>query len=291
MSESTFPIGHSAERYSQWLARQRAHDLLPKEHLIPTLKVETPRTLPGLMRSRWDITDEEKAALQAELNRHYIWGYSIQLTDGILTAAADELEKMVYRAHLIGGAVKQLAGENLDQMSVTDLACNHAYFAMHCIYEGAKSAYGCDLREANVDKSMILLKHFGVDNVTIEQRNAYDVSEPADVVLNLGLLYHVTDPYKLMKKTYDLTQNFAVIDTITHLAPVAAFIQRVNKHSNFFPEGEFEVEYHPTYRALIDLMHAVGFRNLMELTPVDRPGRARHPLYERFQRRAIVGFK
>ncbi|MEM9422554.1 MAG: hypothetical protein AAF986_08625, partial [Pseudomonadota bacterium] len=83
----------------------------------------------------------------------------------------------------------------------------------------------------------------------------------------------------------------AVVDTITHASPISAFIQRTNKDTSVHSEGEFSVEYHPTYRALLDLMHAVGFKNLVEIVSSGGEDCADHDLYENGARRCIVGFK
>lgn len=171
------------------------------------------------------------------------------------------------------------------------MACNHGYIGLQCAFDGAKHSSGYDLRQFNVEKAQLLQTHFEVKNALFECKDVYAIDEEFDVVLNLGLLYHITDPYLLMAKTYASCRKFAVVDTITHLAPVSAFIQRTNKDTQHHAEGRFAVEYHPTYRALIDLMHAVGFKDLVEVTPDEAPGSAQHPLYSAYQRRCLIGFK
>ncbi len=68
------------------------------------------------------------------------------------------------------------------------------------------------------------------------------------MVYNLGLFYHVTDPFKLMELTYALCNKFAVIDSIVHKEPVSAFIQFIDKQNHDHAEGKYVMELHPTYR-------------------------------------------
>jgi hypothetical protein len=88
-----------------------------------------------------------------------------------------------------------------------------------------------------------------------------------------------------------MARKLAVIDTVTHHAPVSAFIQRTNKDFTHTSEGAYSVELHPTYRAVIDLMHAVGFREVFEV--VQKPGKnaAFHNRYARLERRCFLGLK
>ena len=171
------------------------------------------------------------------------------------------------------------------------MACNHGYFGLEAAYFGAKHVYGYDLRKVNIEKAKLLKGHFEIDNVSFAVDDVYNLNGSYDIVYNLGLLYHVTDPCRLISLTYNLCNKFAVIDTITHHSPVSAFIQRTNKNNAHHAEGEFSVEYHPTYRAVIDLMHAVGFKNITEVVSSNIRGSATHPLYERLERRCLIGFK
>jgi len=285
-----FPLEKSGLRYNQWLSALRKSGLLPRERLIPTLEVDVPNSLPALMSSRSGLTEEDRQKLRLDVARHSPWGYSIHLAEGVLTGRPENLERMVYRAHLIGNAIRDAARGLQKDWTVLDMACNHGYFGLQCAYQGA-TVFGADLRAENIEKAELLKRHFRIERASFAVQSVFETSGAFDVVLNLGLLYHVTDPYMLVKKTYDLCRKFAVIDTITHHSPVSAFIQRTNKNASHHAEGEFNVEYHPTYRALLDLMHSVGFKNLTEIVPASVTGRAQNHLYEKMERRCIIGFR
>ncbi len=289
---SRFELEDSHKRYDEWLHSQRKNELLPKERLIPLLEVPVPNEPPALMQSKMHINEDQKKDLLARVQALIPWGgYVIQLADGVLTGSGLNSEHTIYRAHLICNAVKQLAGKSFADYSVLDMACNHGYIGLQCAFDGAKETLGCDLRKANIKKAQLLKEHFEIENASFKCEDVYQLDTQFDVVLNLGLLYHVTDPYLLIAKTYDTCRQFAVVDTITHLAPVSAFIQRTNKNNQHHAEGRYNVEYQPTYHALLDLMHAVGFKDLVEVVPAPSTPAATHPLYDAYQRRCIIGFK
>ncbi len=268
--------------------------LFSAEHLLPQIEAPCPRDLPALMASGAGVVVDDEAALKAEIARLQPWGYGIQLRPGITTAKHEEsLHRMIYRSHLITGTVRTILGDSIRDSSFLDLACNHGYFSVEAAFHGAKKVLGVDLRAENIAKANLLKNYFKTENVEFRVQNAYelDPSEKFDVVYNLGLFYHITDPFRLMQHTYDKCDKFAVIDSIMHKEPVSAFLQMVNKDVSYHAEGEFVVELHPTYRAMIDLMHAVGFKNVQEVVPVDKADRAKHALYERHDRRCLIGFK
>lgn len=296
LNESPFPLAGAQLRYQNWLAALKSRALFPTEMLLPQLAVPCPRTMPALMASGDLIAGANPDDLRRRIQRLRPWGYGVQLMQGVRTEAAPvAMDRMIYRSHLISGAVRQLLGPHLKDCSFIDFACNHGYFTLETAHSGARSALGVDLRADNVAKAKFLNSHFGLPNAEFREQDIYtlDTSEPFDVVFNLGVLYHITDPYRLLQLSFDLCTRFAVVDSIMHKEPVSAFIQRVNKDSSKHAEGKFDVELHPTYRAVIDLMYAVGFKQVIEIVRAPDIGGndCPHDLYDRHDRRCLIGFK
>ena len=74
------------------------------------------------------------------------------------------LDRMLYRSHLISGAVRRLLGDEIRDCSFVDFACNHGYFTLEMAHSGAREALGVDLRAENIAKAEFLKQHFGVAN-------------------------------------------------------------------------------------------------------------------------------
>lgn len=282
------------ERYRKWVQILRQKRLFTVEHLLPLIKTPCPPDLPELMAYGATLEIEDEAKLKADIAKLQPWGYGIQLRPGVTTAKHEEsLPRMIFRSRLITDTVRAILGETIHSCSFLDLACNHGYFSVEAAFHGAKQVVGVDLRVENIAKANLLKKYFKTENVEFRVQNVYDLdaSEKFDVVYNLGLFYHITDPYRLMQHTYNMCGKFAVVDSIMHKEPVSAFLQMVNKNVSSHSEGEFVVELHPTYRAMIDLMQAVGFKDIQEVVPVEDGNRVQHSLYDRHDRRCLIGFK
>ncbi|MFT4613583.1 MAG: SAM-dependent methyltransferase [Bacteroidia bacterium] len=285
-------LSNSSQRYTQWTAELRKNGLLSDEYLLPKLEVPCTKILPDLMSS--GEPSQETGSLEKQIENLGPWGYGIQLCDNVATEKTPvSLARMTYRSHLITGAVREILGDEISKTTVLDMACNHGYFALDIAYHGAKNAIGVDLRQENINKALFLKQHFKISNTDFMQKDIYDLDseQKFDVVYNLGLFYHITDPYTLMQKTYDMCTEFAVVDSIMHKMPASVFVQRLNKDTSHHAEGEFSVELHPTYRAMIDLMHAVGFKKIIEVVPADDENRASYKLYDSNHRRCLIGFK
>lgn len=287
--EDDMALAKSGARYDQWLHKLRTAGILKAERLLPQMPVPVPRTLPSLM-----ARGQGRDGLAQEVKELAPWGYSIQLAPDVLTGHAEALERTVYRSHLISGAIREglrLCGRMAQGASAVDFACNHGYFSLLAAEMGFDAVQGLDLREINLCKAALLARQYDLPNAQFEQRDVYTYDGQADVVLNLGLLYHVTDPVRLMELSFAATSTFCIVDTITHKSPVSAFILRTNKNQAHHAEGAYNAELHPTYRGLIDLMHAAGFVDLREVVPEAGKGRARHPLYDTSDRRCLIGFR
>lgn len=135
-----------------------------------------------------------------------------------------------------------------------------------------------------------LAEHYRIENAIFEVRDADDLPSDVqwDVVLNLGVLYHVLNPFEFIRQTFDLCRSFAAIDTVCHTEPVSGYFVMGDKDVNVTAEGRESFELHPTYRAVIDTIRHAGFREIFELV-----GRAEipHDLYATGNRRCFLAIK
>ncbi|MGL6210762.1 MAG: hypothetical protein ACRC14_13145 [Paracoccaceae bacterium] len=114
-------------------------------------------------------------------------------------------------------------------------------------------------------------------------------------MLNLGLMYHISMPFEMMMKTYEMTApgGLAVIDTVTHRESFSGFILATGEEAVGHAATAVGMELHPTYRGLIDTAKLAGFQDIIELIGIPDPGWPdfdKDP-YGSKTRRCIVGFK
>jgi len=225
------------------------------------------------------------------------WNIPLRMAEGVstmpnatLVEAAVATARILYRRDLIGGTVAALLGDDASQTSVLDIGCNNGFFSLDLADRGVGRVRGVDLRPENIAQAQFLAEHYGVGDVVFEVSDADALApgEQWDVVLNLGVLYHVVNPLQFIRQTYELCTQFAIIDTVCHREPVSAYVMFGEKDVAHYSEGREVYELHPTYRAAIDTIRYAGFREVFEVVgEADRP----HPFYRDGERRCFLAIK
>ncbi len=108
------------------------------------------------------------------------------------------------------------------------------------------------------------------------------------MVLNLGVLYHVTNPLQFLRRTYELCRKVAIIDTAAHKEPVSGYFLFRDKDVEIPTEGREAFEFHPTYRGVIDSIRCAGSSQVVEITGHCDPP---HELYAGGTRRCFLAIK
>jgi SAM-dependent methyltransferase len=216
----------------------------------------------------------------------------MEFTDnyGASIFAEENAQRMQFRTDLIGGTLQMLFGSELPDMDLLDIGCNSGWFSFDLAERGIRAVHGVDLRPGNIAQARYLRDYFGLDNAEFEVADAmsFDETRQWDVVLNLGLLYHVTDPLELLQRTYQLCRRFAVVDTICHDEPFSGYVLFDTKNAEHPHEGREEWEFHPTYRGAIDGLRYAGFREVIEIVATDETTTG---LYRNGGRRCFLAIK
>ena len=287
--EAAYPLSTSGQRYAQWQKDVESMNLLPNEQLLPQILVRCDDVLPPFMQHS---PAEPSEQLRAQMDALAPWDFWFQLAAGIESCDNNVTKnRMLCRSQLISETVAKLLGEKIGQSHILDMGSHSGFFSFDMAGRGAASVTGVELRTENLAQANFLKDVYQLPQVTFQQGNVNDFkpNRTYEVVLNLGLLYHVIDPISLVRQTYELCSEFAVIDTLCHKEPISAYIAAFNKDTAGRGEGTHTAEMHPTYRALIDTMHDAGFVDLIELTAHD--GDKVAGIYKERRRRCIIGFK
>jgi len=288
--------------YGEWVQKIKTMGLMEAEYLVPRIIVPYSTEKPSAMA----IAEEafQKNPERIKDFKQYNWGYYYYLGGGFSTlgteaslAGSQILSKFrsLHRIRMIVKGVEAIMGP-FNQVTFLDMACNWGAFSIELAASGASNVTGVDLRTENIEKAQMLMDYLGVTGASFQEMNVYDIPEDNqyDVVLNLGLLYHVTKQYELVKKTFDLTRKIGVIETITHKEPFSGFILGSGVNiSHQHAAGEISAELHPTYRALIDMMYMVGFKTVIEIEAEPDPNWQNYSsdVFGKKLRRCLVGIK
>jgi len=94
------------------------------------------------------------------------------------------------------------------------------YFSVECALQGAE-VVGVDHRVINVKKCEFVKSVLGVETASFNLDDALHLTRSRygefDVVLTLGLLYHLDDPFTFVSNVAELCDRFAVIDSLIAL--------------------------------------------------------------------------
>ena len=144
------------------------------------------------------------------------WNHNISLPYGIYTAACEHY----YPAHReIMRVVRDRLGCDWSGRRIVDIGCLEGYFSIECALQGAQ-VLGIDGKLLNFKKCEFVRSVLEVERVAFNLGDAMKVTRELvgefDVVLALGLLYHLADPYTFLFNMAELCTHFIVIDT--HIA-------------------------------------------------------------------------
>jgi tRNA (mo5U34)-methyltransferase len=149
------------------------------------------------------------------------WMYPWRLLDGReLPVPVAELESVhSTRSEMIEARVRAALAAAGPDATALDLACNEGWFSQRLLEWGASRVVAIDIREHNVRRATLLRDHFGItaERLEIRQADVFEVDPAAlgqyDVVLLLGLIYHVENPMGVIRLARQCTRGLCVVET------------------------------------------------------------------------------
>ena len=159
--------------------------------------------------------------LESELGRQPAWMYPWSLAPGVDAPLLHPELPSVHRtrAEMIEPAVRAALADAGPNATALDLACSEGYFGQRLLEWGAQRVVGIDIRAQNVRRAQLVRDHFGIDpnQLAFQQGDVFDLDPEAlgrfDVVLMLGLIYHVEDPVGVVRLARRLTRSLCVIES------------------------------------------------------------------------------
>jgi 2-polyprenyl-3-methyl-5-hydroxy-6-metoxy-1,4-benzoquinol methylase len=130
-------------------------------------------------------------------------------------------------AHFMPALCEAVGG--LRGKRVLDVACNAGFWSFQCALLGAREVVGFDARPDLVEHAELVRRIAGIRNVRFEQLDFWSMSPATlgtfDVVLSLGILYHLADPLAALERTAGMASQAMLLDTA--IDPSDAPIMRV----------------------------------------------------------------
>lgn len=175
-------------------------------------------------------SDEE---IRREFARHRLWHYAYEFEGGLSFPAVHDhpfrdtntgRPLQAFR-HLMPDLV-QACGGTLKGKRILDIACNSGFFSLQCALLGAE-VVGFDARPELIEEANLLKRITGIENVEYRvldfwQMRPETLGGTFDVVLNLGLLYHLPKTLEAIERTRTMARERILLDTAVHTSHEAA---------------------------------------------------------------------
>jgi len=178
-------------------------------------------------------------------------------------------------------------GGRYSQLTAVDLASHQGYFAVKTAQLGFKQVLGIEARQSHVDDSRLITDVYGLPQLRFRQADIHDLNTRElgqfDLVLMLGLLYHLENPIGALRLCRELCKGLCLIET--QIVPGISGVVDYGSYQFVRPlKGSFGIidetgETHgpeasvtgiclvPSLEALFWLLRKVGFADVAVLEP------------------------
>jgi tRNA (mo5U34)-methyltransferase len=234
------------------------------------------------------------AELETELRSSLPWMYPWELTPDVAVSLGEgsELPSVhATRSAMIEPVVRAALQAAGPQARVLDLGCNEGWFSHRALEWGAARVLGLDIRDSNVRRARLVADHFGLDQLRFECANV-DQLDPVevgtfDVVLVLGLIYHLEDPIGALRIARSCTGGTVIVESQltahneplrlgwgttgefreapAHWAAVLEPAEEQRDEGNPLASYGGVISMVPNRAALLDAMGVAGFRDVRML--------------------------
>lgn len=195
------------------------------------------------------------------------WHYEFDLK-GNLTPIFDKptAERHRQRKRYFFDPLVELVGGSLAGKRVLDLGCNAGFWSLAAVEAGCEFVLGIDGRQMHVDQANLVFEAKEVDkaNYDFVMGNIFETDLRSygtfDLVLCLGLLYHVSKHMELMEIIDALSSDLLVIDT--SLSTVSGSFLELRREPLDEPRHavDYELVMYPTREAVRDMVQTFGYQ-------------------------------
>jgi tRNA (mo5U34)-methyltransferase len=239
------------------------------------------------------------------LKQYDNWFYSFEFINGAATVVTDNQAGKIHtnRAYIIFSFLDQLFEEKWQQIDCLDIACNQGWFSSQIAIRGAHQVTGIDIRESHIKMANTIKSLTPLDNLNFQVQDFLKIDiasyKKADLVLFLGILYHLENPLQAIRKIRSLTKKLCIIETQVakwnpdleccwgsdpqnRKGPALALIKSDKGHVGM----NEPLVLVPTLNALYKMLYASGFKHLF----LGIPSENSEEQFQNFDRVIIFAF-
>jgi SAM-dependent methyltransferase len=207
----------------------------------------------------------DSAEIRARVQSFPRWHYEFDL-NGVRTPIFDprHRNRHAQRKGYFFDPLVELCGGSLSGLRVLDLGCNAGYWSLLAIEAGADFVLGIDGRQDHIAQAELVFEAKTIDRKRYRfvSTNIFDhdfEDNRFDVVLCLGLMYHVAKPFELMDLISRINNDLLVIDTAISRIPGRSFEFEDESLDEARDAVDYSLALWPTRAAVFDLLRQFDY--------------------------------
>jgi 2-polyprenyl-3-methyl-5-hydroxy-6-metoxy-1,4-benzoquinol methylase len=198
--------------------------------------------------------------------------------------------------NMIDSAIEMLGynSKNLETLSAIDLGCAEGFTAMYLREKGIAQIDCFDLNEEQLERFQLIEAYKDIEGsnkfiMDLERPGwALELDKSYELVLCLGVLYHMENPMLFMRNVFEITKYACILESDTPIVSKndGGYLKQVEQQVTK-KQGDIRyiLELRPNINALIDMALAVGFSSVSVVEP---PESATCPYLKRGTKSIIV---
>ena len=234
----------------------------------------------------------DDADIVNKINNFGEWNYQFDLAGHKTSLVHDVANKHEQRKNYFFRRLVDLLGGSLAGKRVLDLGCNQGFWSLAAIENGCDYVLGIEGRQTYIDQANFVFDVKGINQARYNFRcgNIFDLLNEDigkfDIVLCLGLMYHISKHMTLLERISAMNPDLLVIDT--YLSLMKTSVLQIHKESLDIPVNaiDYELVMRPTKTALLDMVHQFNY-NTVVLRPSFSDYAGLSP-YKKGSRRAFI---
>jgi hypothetical protein len=216
------------------------------------------------------------------------WFYRYTLPSGRETElyVPEEVEHIHRtRRDMMRAVLAPVFAEHPGALTAIDVASHQGWFsvelARHC-----RSVLGLEYQARHVESARLIAECLGLPNLRFVQENVESMPpgryEPADIVINFGLMYNLENPIGVLRRCRELTKRVLLIETQTTILDLEGAVDSGHHSASNYMHGYWgvfagnpdnidgsasDIVFYPSRQGLCWVLRRLGFREVEVLTP------------------------
>ena len=196
------------------------------------------------------MTPEEKRRRveEFEFKRGYPWFHNIDLGDGIFTPGSQRSFETLARVEI---------PLDLKGLTVLDIGCNDGFYSLECERRGAKvTAIDTFAETAHFVVELLESSIRVLDGDFMDM----DEGEQFDLVLFMGVLYHLRHPFLGIEKVRRLCKGDVILES--HCTDVGGSVPAMRMYPNKELNNDASNWWGPNVPCIYAMLNDVGFKEI-----------------------------